>query len=96
MEKKNSNANLTIAHRSELLLDQYRKKSQLYRTNTLLIPLGDDFRYDTAEEWDAQFTNYQKIFDFLNTNSGYNVQVIWELLLQFYFFLDNKVHASAT
>ncbi len=64
-----------VAERATLLWDQYKKKAALYRSNTVLVPLGDDFRYQTAKEAESQYENYQRIFDYLNKNvPGAHVQ----------------------
>lgn len=56
-------------------MDQYRQKSLLFRSSVLFVPLGDDFRFVESSEWDVQFTNYQKLFDYFDQHPELHVKV---------------------
>ena len=64
-----------VAERAHLLVDQYLKKANLYRGNAVLVPLGDDFRYQGQKEAEDQYNNYAAIMKYANENiPGVTVQ----------------------
>ncbi|CAH0558347.1 unnamed protein product [Brassicogethes aeneus] len=57
-----------IKEKSELLLEQYARTGSLFPHNVVLMPLGDDFRYNVEEEWDQQYVNYEKLINYINSH----------------------------
>ncbi len=61
--------------------------------NLFLNWLGDDFRFDKNEEWDAQKNNYLKLFEHINAQSDWNVQVSFIFSIHFFqFFILFTIH----
>lgn len=83
----------TLEDRAEMLYQQYRLKANLFRYNTILVPLGDDFRYDLDQEWDQQYENYEKLMAYMNSRPDWNVHVRWGTLRD-YFQLVKKEHTK--
>ncbi|KAL5469444.1 hypothetical protein EMCRGX_G030699 [Ephydatia muelleri] len=83
-----------VAHRAEMLADQYRKKAQLFRTNVLLVPLGDDFRYDGQREVQDQYTNYERLIGYVNSHPEMKMKVQFGTLTEFFTAL--RKHTGAT
>jgi len=64
-----------LAKRAERLYEQYRLKGSVFRHGTILVPLGDDFRFNYLEEWDQQYENYKKLMDYMNAKKEWNIHV---------------------
>ncbi|XP_031636504.1 alpha-mannosidase 2 [Contarinia nasturtii] len=79
-----------VKKRSELIVDQWKKKATLYKTRALLIPLGDDFRYNQNTEWEAQRKNFEKLFEFINNEPSLHVEVKFGTLQEYF----DAVHAE--
>ncbi|CAH2045689.1 unnamed protein product, partial [Iphiclides podalirius] len=83
-----------VAERSFLILDQWRKKAQLYRSNVVMVPLGDDFRYDRSNEWDNQYQNYDAIIDYINNKDAWNTEVQFGTLQDYFKAVHEEVKMS--
>ena len=58
-----------VESRAELLLEQYGRTGSLFPHNVVLVPLGDDFRYNNAAEFDQQYSNYMQLMEFINSRA---------------------------
>lgn len=84
-----------VKERATKLLDQYRKKAQLYQSDVVFIPLGDDFRWQGMSEAMAQFDNYERLFEELNGNPQYSVEIAWGTLSDYFDALRKNLGTKA-
>ncbi|XP_045194529.2 alpha-mannosidase 2-like [Mercenaria mercenaria] len=69
---------------ADRVVEQLKLKSSGYLHNVLLLPHGDDFRYNTADEWDWQYKNTKALMQFINSNKRYNVRMEFGTLKDYF------------
>ncbi|KAL7055329.1 hypothetical protein AAHC03_022830 [Spirometra sp. Aus1] len=88
--------NDNVASRAELLADQYRKKATLYNNgDVVFVPLGDDFRYLSKDEWEAQFNNYKLLMDYINSKPEMRMHVQFGTLSTYFNLVKSRKPASS-
>ncbi len=55
--------------------------ASLYRTNVIMFPWGDDFRFVAAER---QFTNMDLLINYVNSHPDFNVRVQYSTLSRYF------------
>lgn len=81
-----------LASLAQELWQQLRKKSELYRSNIVLMPHGDDFRYSSQNDWNNQFDNLGKLMEFINNSTDMNMKIEYGTLSDYF----NKLYKSMT
>ena len=84
-----------IARLSQALFEQYRLKGGLFKYRTILVPLGDDFRYDNAQEWDQQYENYQKLMKYMNLKPDLNIKIKFGTLNDYFKLIRQEEEKSS-
>jgi len=74
-------------------VDQVKKKAMLFRTGrVVLIPLGEDFKYDSADEMNQMLTSYERIFDFINSNKNrFGINIRFGTLSDYFHVVETTV-----
>uniref|UniRef100_A0A915DEW7 Alpha-mannosidase n=1 Tax=Ditylenchus dipsaci TaxID=166011 RepID=A0A915DEW7_9BILA len=81
-----------LEEKAVLLADQFRKKAQLYKESVVLVPHGEDFRYNTDMEWVQQHDNLGKLFEYINKNEErFNIRARFGTLKDYFKTLEKQL-----
>lgn len=75
----------TVRKAAQEIAMQYYKTASLTQHNILLVPLGDDFRYDRSLEWQQQYANYMQLFAHINSHRDkFRMEIGFGTLTQYF------------
>lgn len=80
-----------VMQKAELMLEQYGRTASLFTHNVAMISMGDDFRFQKPIEWDQQYENYMKLFEYINANKHvYNAEVQFGTVNDYFKALEER------
>ncbi|OWF35943.1 Alpha-mannosidase 2x [Mizuhopecten yessoensis] len=75
---------------------QLRKKAANYNHDVVILPLGDDFRYDTDLEWDKMHAVLDIIITYINNNPKFNMMMKYGTLKDYLAEVKNQYNTSGS
>ncbi|KAK5583106.1 hypothetical protein RB653_004696 [Dictyostelium firmibasis] len=75
-----------IYERASIFVEIMQQRNQLYRHNNLLIPFGNDFRFQNAS---LEFDNMDKLIEYINSNQSWGVTIQYATLNQYFEQLES-------
>eukprot|EP01119_Soliformovum_irregulare_P019887 TRINITY_DN6388_c0_g1_i4.p1 TRINITY_DN6388_c0_g1~~TRINITY_DN6388_c0_g1_i4.p1 ORF type:complete len:1028 (+),score=331.23 TRINITY_DN6388_c0_g1_i4:166-3084(+) len=77
---------------SQHLVNILKERSRAYRTNQLMVPWGDDFKFQNA---DIQYDNMGKLIEHINSNiDKYHVKIQYSTLSRYFDAVKNMVESG--
>jgi alpha-mannosidase II len=80
------------------LAQQYQLKASLFRTDNLLVLVGDDFRFSERAEWNVQIEMHRQLIEHFATNPELKITAKFSNLSSYFDAIraDNKLWPSIT
>lgn len=83
-----------VAEQAKKLSVQFRITGDLFKYNTLYIGLGEDFSYTKLHQWDDMFSNYEKLINYINSQTNWNMTVKFGTLSEYFTRLRTAEHSN--
>ncbi|KAF6777630.1 hypothetical protein AHF37_02494 [Paragonimus kellicotti] len=81
-----------IVERATTLRDQYCQKAMLFdNSGILLVPLGDDFRYLSENEWELQLDNYDRLIAYWDSRPQLGIRARFATLSDYFAALHKRL-----
>lgn len=76
-----------INERANTFVDQIKIRAKSYLSNLIMVPFGDDFKFQQAS---LQFNNMDKLIDYINRNTHYDVQIKYATVSDYIYTLHQR------
>eukprot|EP01132_Coremiostelium_polycephalum_P004243 gene4243-5312_t len=82
-----------IQERAEILVEIIQQRQSLFRHNNVLLPFGNDFRYQNAH---IEFSNMDTLIEYINANQSFGINIKYAVLSEYFDTLFQELDNSTS